>query len=329
MPCSLEIQSVSFTPIGSFGGSLTVVVPEVYPCTNIQVRFRSSYDTIYDWEDFAVLSSTSTTFALPIPSEICHIDVRLYKCCAVPPGPGPDTPDDPPCAAISESFEAECSTEKQSISNGYVKPSDVDITTPKNDIYVPKKVKLTITQDDCSNIEALLCTVRCGEPPPDPPDLPTGSCPCNFRPVVDIYTLPQTNIGRIPHGVPIDIDLLCTYSASGGIDMWRPQFPSNYTKFVILYQPLWGYATPFIDGIGYRIDALNRNTWVHVRTTSSVSQARSWLTTHFRFFTLDPSGSQIQGVWPYTDLYHTPYNFCTGSSFTAEADTVYIKLIPC
>lgn len=322
--------------------SLTITVTEVYTCTNIQLRLRSNESIVQDWFDYAIVSSLTTTINFPFSDNICFIDVRLSKCCVddgdspVPPGGGggggeggfspPVSPDDPPCSPIATSFEEECSDTKVAITNPYVKPDDVFVTKEFNDIYIPKKVQLNLAQTNCCDIKATICTVRCAEI--SIPDVPKGECSCNFQPSVDIFSLPQINIGRLPYGVPLDIDINCSY-ASGR--RFKPQFSQpEYTKVVAYYYPKYFRATPFIDGVGYDISNLNINSWVEVHTASDSTEMRNWLIQHFRFFTLDTNKQVIQFNWPYTDLIWHSYDSCIpNGKFTPEDKTVYIYLIPC
>jgi hypothetical protein len=352
MSCPVLSFSKTYTKLGSSGLSITIDVPEVYSCTNIQLRFRSQTSTIQDWFDYAVLSSLSTTINFAVPPSVCFVDVRLIQCCPeppplcpypqvydestgkcvtppVPPGDGgggggpPPNPDDPPCALIAVSDEEECSI-PVSIINPYIKPGDENIAQEYNDISVPKRVNLTITQNSCDDISALLCHVRCATPVE-----PKGDCPCRFTPYVDVYSLPQLNIGRVPHGVPLDIDCLCSYE--GGLRS-RPKFSTpEYSKIEAYYQASYGfYAVPFIDGVAYDTTDLNTNTFVKIHTANDSEELRQWFIDHFRFFGINTDKTEIRNVWPYTDLYWHPYDFCIeNQTFTPEPGVVYINIIPC
>jgi hypothetical protein len=333
MSCDLSFSQTS-TFLSSSIISVTITVPEVYDCTNIQLRLRSIDSIIEDWFSYAVLSNLETTINFPFPPEACYLDVRLFQCCVVPdvdpdvpaspPGLPPFAPDEPPCAPIATSFEEECSETKINITNPYVRPEDVLVSTDFNEIYIPKKVQLNIVQNSCSDITATLCTVRCAEI--SIPDI-QGDCACNFQPSVDIYSLPKINIGRLPFGVPLDIDRKCSFS-SGIIN--KPQYSEpDYTKVVAYYLTRNAGATPFVDGVGYDISNLNTATWIEVHTTNNSTEMRDWLIRRFRFFTLNKN-KEIWFNWPYTDLIWYPYDSCIeNNKFTPEDKTVYVQLIPC
>jgi hypothetical protein len=333
MSCESLPFSVTHSIIGSFGISITVTVPEIYNCTNIQLRLRSGSGIFVDWFDYAVLDELITTINYTFSPAICYIDVRLSQCCPIPPVVDPPPPeDDPPCSLISSS-EDDCSPTSTVITNPYIKSEDSSITQSYNNIVIPKKLNLTINQNSCSDVSALLCTVRCVPPPPPPPPPPPeieGECACNFVPSVDILSLSPLTIGRNPHGVPIDIDCLCTYEA--GLRL-RPHYGLPQYKRVEAYF-VGGYgfsAVPFIDGVGYDTTTLNRQTWVKVVTVDNSEDLRSWLINHFRFFGISYSKTETAQVWPYTDLYWHPFDFCyqPNPKFTPESDVVYVKLIPC
>lgn len=331
MSCPSLTFTHTYSIIGSGGISITIIVPEIYNCTNIQLRLKSTSGIIEDWFDYTVLNQLITTINFPVAPGVCYIDIRLNQCCGGPgpdlPPPSPDNPppDDPLCAPIAISDD-ECGDEV-AVTNPYVKPSDSAIVTPYNDIAIPKAVSVKITHNSCSDISALLCTVRCGDPLP--PEKDGGICPCRFIPLVDIYSLPKLTIGRLPHGVPIDFDTLCNYD--GGLRS-RPVYEApNYTKVEVYYKASYGYsAVPFIDGVGYDTTNLNISTWVKVHESDNSYNARNWLVNHFRFFGIDNNKTQITFVWPYTDLYWTPYDFCIPNEFFTPADkTAYVSLIPC
>jgi hypothetical protein len=331
MSCTSLSFSQTHTLLGSFGISITITVPEVYDCTNIQLRLRSETETVEDWFDYAILSQTVTTINYTFPSGVCYIDVRLIQCC--PPGPGldgpipgdgvPFNPDDPPCALSSDSFEDECSS-TVSISNPYRRPADLSVAQEYNVISIPKRVKLTVTQNNCSDINALLCTIRCSETPES-----QGQCPCLFSPSVDIYSLPQLNIGRLPYGVPLDIDCLCNFV---GGPKARPNFSlPEYTKVEAYFSSSYGYrAVGFIDGVGYDSTRLNRNSWIKLHECDNSTQLRDWLKNHFRFFGISENKDSTRFVWPYTDLFWHPFDFCLeNNQFTAESGVAYVKVVPC
>ena len=338
MSCTSLPFSQTHTLLGTFGISITITVPEVYSCTNTLLRLRSETETVEDWFDYAILSQLVTTINYTFPPSVCYIDVRLAQCCPKPPPnpddpepplppeddpPPPPNPDDPPCALISSSDD-ECSP-AITVTNPYRRPDDIIVTTDYNSISIPKKVNLKITQNSCSDISALICTVRCVEQPPEP----DGECPCNFIPYVDIYSLPQLNIGRTPHGVPLDIDCLCNYS-----DDFRssPDFGlPTYTKVESYFLASYGYgAVGFIDGVGYDSTGLNKRSWIRLPDFDNSDQLRNWLVNHFRFFGIENDKSQIRNVWPYTDLYWHPFDLCIeNSKFTPEDGVAYVKIIPC
>jgi hypothetical protein len=331
MSCTSLAFSQTYTILGSFGISITITVPEVYNCTNIQLRLRSESETIEDWFDYAALTQTVTTINYTFPSSACYIDVRLIQCC--PPVPDPDgpipgdgvpfSPDDPPCALLSSDFEDECSS-TISISNPYRRPVDSLVTVEYNEISVPKKLNLTITQNNCSDISALLCTTRCSETPD-----PVGQCPCGFIPWVDIYSLPQLNIGRLPYGVPLDIDCLCNYV--GGFRS-SPNFDlPAYTKVEAYFQASYGFkAVGFIDGVGYDSTNVNVGSWIKIHECDNSDQLRDWLKNHFRFFAISLNKDSIRFVWPYTDLFWHPFDFCIENNrFTPESGVAYVKIVPC
>lgn len=332
MSCSSLPFSQTHTILGTFGISITINVPEVYNCSTIQLRLRSETTTVEDWFDYAILSSTSTTINYTFPPGVCYIDVRIVQCCPQPPLP-PDTPEgpppgpppeDPPCALITEDEGSECS-ENTSFTNPYRRPSDSSVSTAYNEISIPKKVNLKITQTNCSDISALLCTVRCVAEPTDV----VGDCPCEFIPWVDVYTLPQLPIGREPYGTPIDIDTLCNYD--GGLRC-RPQFNlPTYTKIEAYTDNRYGYsALPFINGIGYDTTGVSSNGFVKVHTCNNSEELRLWIHNNFRFFGVDASKTSITNAWPYTDLYWHPFDFCIANNkFTPENGVAYVKLIPC
>lgn len=290
------------------------------PCTNIQLRFRLQDGTIEDWTDYSSFTTSPTTINFTMPEDACFIDTRLSQCCGGDGGGFPDLPDDPPCSLI-EATSSDCSSSKITIINPYRRPADNTITQEYNSIFVPKEIKLTVDHTDCDTIEGLLCSIRC-------PDIATGQgkCPFAFNPYVDVFTLPQINLNRTPYGVPIDFDKLCNSSNYKG----KPQFTDpKYTKVEAYTKNLFG-ATPFIDGIGYKISSINKNTYVKIHTTNSASDMRNWLINHFRFFTLNTDQSQVKFVWPYTDLYWTPYDLVIPNSlFTPEEGTIYLELVPC
>lgn len=336
MSCTPLSFSQTHTILGTFGISITIDVPEVYSCTNIQLRLRSETETIEDWFDYAILDDTTIIINYTFPPSVCYIDVRLAQCCPEPP-PDPDdpdppppggdpppgsSPDDPPCALIASSDD-ECS-EAVTISNPYRRPSDVLVTTSYNDISIPKKVNLKITQTSCSDISALLCTVRCVEAPEF-----EGECPCNFIPWTDIYSLPLLNIGRTPYGVPLDVDCLCNYN--GGVRLAPEYGLPNYTKIQPYFSAAYGYtAIGFIDGIGYDSTNLNTNSWIKLPEFDNSNQLRIWLRNHFRFFGIKSNKTQIRNVWPYTDLYWHPFDFCIDNTkFTPEEGVAYVKIVPC
>jgi hypothetical protein len=93
---------------------------------------------------------------------------------------------------------------------------------------------------------------------------------------------------------------------------------------------VYGYhALPFIDGVCYDTTGLNTSTWVKVHTCDNSSQLRQWLAEHFRFFGVDTNKS-IRKVWPYTDLFWHPFDFCLeNNEFEVEDNVVYVKLVPC
>jgi hypothetical protein len=340
MSCTSLSFSQTHTRAGSFGISITITVPEVYSCTNIQLRLRSETEVVEDWFDYAILSNLVTTINFAFPPSVCYIDVRLIQCCPdVPPNPDdPEPPlpppggggsgpgggaDDPPCALIS-SEEEDCGPEVI-IVNPYRKPEDSAVSVDYNDIIIPTKVNLKITQTSCSDISALLCTVRCAGPPP----ALEGDCPCDFIPYVDIYSLPQLNIGRLPHGVPLDIDCLCT-----GFGGYRtsPDFGlPTYTKVESYFAAYYGYqAVGFIDGIGYDSTILNVNSWVRLPDFDNSDQLREWLIKHFRFFGINGPKTALERPWPYTDLFWHPFNFCIENSrLTPEDGVAYVKIVPC
>lgn len=321
--------------LGTFGISITITVPDIYNCTNIQLRLRSETEIVEDWFDYAILSQLVTTINYTFPPSVCYIDIRLVQCCPTPP-PNPDDPEpplppggggpgleDPPCALIS-SKEDDCGPEVI-IVNPYRKPEDSAVSVDYNDIIIPTKVNLKITQTSCSDIIALLCTVRCAGPllPPE------GNCPCDFIPYVNIYSLPQLNIGRLPHGVPLDIDCLC--NGSGGYRS-APDFGlPTYTRVESYFAASYGYrAVGFIDGIGYDSTGLNVNSWVRLPDFDNSDQLRAWLIVHFRFFGIDQNRNEIRNTWPYTDLFWHPFNFCIENSrFTVEDGVAYVNIVPC
>jgi hypothetical protein len=322
MTCIIPAFSYTSTNIGSNGLSIEITVPEIYACTNIQIRFVLQDETVGDWIDYANLSTLVTTINLTIPPDVCSVDVRLFSCCGGGGGGGPltpDLPDDPPCSTISTS-ESDCTSSKISITSPYRRPADIDVTEPYNDIFVPKQVKLTITNNDCDDIEALLCTIRCADV-----GTAAGMCPFPFGLYVDINTLPQVNIGRTPYGAPIDFDKLCNSSNYRG----KPAFDdAKYTKIEAYIRAGW-QATPFIDGVGYKMNSINSNTYVKVHTTSDAESMRNWTKDHFRFFTLNAIDT-IQFAWPYNDLYWTPYDYALDNGlYQAEDGTVYLELVPC
>lgn len=328
MACPSLNYTIDSSSLGSGGVAITITAPEIYKCTNIQIRFRAQNGSIIeDWFDYAVLSNLVTNLSFAPPDGVCSIDTRLSQCCGGDGGGGGGEPpvgppsDEPPCLAIGSSV-SECSTTKVVITNPYKRPTDT-VATPYNDIYIPKQTKLTITQNSCADIQAKLCTIRCPEPPPA-----VGACPCSFMPSIDIQSLPQIQVSniRLPYGVPIDIDVSCNSSNYRA----RPEFNEpRYTKIEAILQPLWG-TTPFIDNVGYKISDINTNTWVKVYTASTAQEMRQWLKDHFKFLTIDETTMTVRSIWPYTDLYWTPYDSCVSNPlFTPEAGTVYVKLIPC
>lgn len=325
MSCTSLLFSQTHILLGTFGISITITVPEVYSCTNIQLRLRSETGIVKDWFDYAILSQLVTTINYTFPPSVCYIDVRLAQCCPGDDPPPPPNPDDPPCALISN-FDDECSP-AVTITNPYRRPDDILVTTDYNNISIPKKVNLKITQNSCSNISALLCTVRCaGVPPPPEPEV---GCPCNFIPYADIYSLPQLNIGRLPHGVPLDFDCLCNHS---GDVRSRPDFGlPTHTRVESYFSAAYGYgAVGFIDGIGYDSTGLNTRSWVRLPDFDNSDQLRTWLKNHFRFFGISNDKSQIRNVWPYTDLYWHPFDFCIeNSGFTPEDGVAYVNIVPC
>lgn len=332
MSCEPLPFSVTHTIVGSFGISITVTVPEIYDCTNIQLRLRSGSGILVDWFDYAIVDDLTTTINYTFSPAICYIDVRLSQCCPIPPVVDPPLEDDPPCSLISSS-EDECSPTSTVITNPYRKPDDSSITKPYNNIVIPKKLNLTINQNSCSDVSALLCSVRCVPPPPPPPPPPPeieGECACNFAPWINVLSLPQLSIGRRPHGVPIDFDCLCNYE--GGLKL-RPNYGlPQYKRVEAYFQASYGFlAVPFIDGVGYDTTTLNLQTWVKIVNADNSDQLRSWLINHFRFFGINNSKTETTQVWPYTDLYWHPFDLCymPNLKFTPEPDVVYLNLIPC
>jgi hypothetical protein len=135
-------------------------------------------------------------------------------------------------------------------------------------------------------------------------------------------------IGRLPYGVPLDIDMFCTYQGSYRS---RPNFElPNYTR-IEAYTKNYGFgAIPFIDGIGYDYTNLNTNTLTKIYTCENSVQLRSWLVEHFRFLGIDSTKTSIRNNWPYTDLYWFPYDFCISQlGFTPEEGVAYVDVVPC
>lgn len=322
MTCIPPTFSYTSTNVGSNGLSVDITVPEVYQCTNIQIRFVYQDETVGEWVDYAILSTLVTNLNLSIPIDVCSVDIRLSSCCGGG-GDGTDGPpplsDDPPCSTET-SDSSDCTSSKISITNPYRRPADSGVTQAYNSIYIPKQVKLTITNNDCDEIEALLCSIRCADV-----GTTTGQCPFPFGLYVDINTLPQVNLGRTPYGVPIDFDKLCNSSNYKG----KPALTdAKYTKVEAYIRAGWK-ATPFIDGIGYKMDSLNSNTYVKVHTASDAESMRTWIKNHFRFFTLNVDQT-VRFVWPYNDLYWTPYDYALDNGlYQAEDGTIYLEIVPC
>lgn len=317
---NLEFSAV-LQSVGTFEHSITVTVPTVYECTAIQLQtYNVDNNIIQPWTTYAFLNNTTTTFLAP--ENACKIDIRLYKCCSTSdPGPDPN-PEDPPCWPIAAGTDS-CTTTLYTVTNPYRRPLDNAVSTPYNSINIPKQIQLTIDHTDCNNITAKLCAPRCVKPLP-----PAQMCPCNFSPYIDINTLPQLHIGRTPYGVPIDIDFECSYHRV------HPQYDDgNYTNFEV-YTLSRNYGSsivcPFIDGIGYDNSNLPTGSLIKVYSTNSSHNLRTWLNNHFRFFSVNMTTTSITNVWPYTDLYWYPYDYCIDiDPFKSTIGTVYVMLVPC
>ena len=339
MTCPSLTLNATIQRIGEFNCTLTIIVPEIYPCTIIQLRYKDTLGSVIeDWFDYSVLSSLTTILNFSISTDVCTIDVRLSQCCVSPnegstgedsDDPG-DTLSDTGCTLITSDF-SECTTTKYAVNEPYKRPFDSNVTAPYNDISIPKKALISISQDSCSNIRASICTVRCGEDLPQPPEIPEGECACRFTPMIDIYTLPNYDSGILPVSRPIDIDKSCQ-----GSTKYPVYDTEKYTK-IIGFCKYWNNAYPCIDGRIYSLQDVHRRTIIKIRETNNgnANEFRSWIETHFRFILPHSSFPSIispisHGGWPFTDLYWTPYDSCTPSAiFTAEEGVLYVEIVPC
>jgi hypothetical protein len=210
------------------------------------------------------------------------------------------------------------------VENPYIKPQDSNIVYTTSQLSIPKKVILTITQNSCIELQAQLRSPGCAP-------LPSGSheqtCNFNFNPYISVYDLPQIIPTTNLYGAPIGIDITCDYITR------QPNFTQpSYSKIEAYFDPSlfeFSYVLPFIDGVGYDIQALHSQTKVKIHTAANSETLREWLVEHFRFLSVNIERTEITKTWCYTDIYWYPFDFCEENNiFSPEPDTVYVKLIP-
>lgn len=201
--------------------------------------------------------------------------------------------------------------------NPIIKPSDKNIDTEINRISIPHIFKFIINQDDCSNITSHISTFRNGT-------FSESKCFSNFifNPNIIVNNLPRTLVGGAsPYGSTIDVDALCP------VNIHRPIFnKTKYTRIEAYYQPKY-FATPFIDGIGYSVDDVHRDSPILLYSCSTSNDLRNWICQHLRFFTLQNNSTEIRYAWPFVDLYWNPYD-TMDTIFEPEVGVVYVNIVP-
>jgi hypothetical protein len=359
MSCTTNLLfTYSYSNVNSTIRRVLLDVPEIYDSTVIQIQIKDLDDKIIQaWHDHITLASLQSDFLIDLTaySDLSgvKVEIRLARCpedTDPPPavGDSPD-PEDLVICEVSDIPDDDCDLliPSSGITNPYINPAHQFISSPLNDISIPKTFKINIVQTDCAqtDISAQICSIRC-----PPPLVNLTGCRASFFPSESIYSyeplsdLQQVLIAQKKYtkGVPFDLDFdYCKWidgSAENKNFRGKPDFGIGYDDQYILIKPLYRARKdvyPFIDLLGYRTSV---GTWCEFPTFTNSADLREWFRNHFRFFSVgkefDRDGNvidKIARIWPYTDFawYAGDRIESLSANFVPEPDVVYVEVIPC